>query len=158
MPVLHMMQIIKSQSKEIDELKERIRGKNEVIRRQESAFGDIKTQNSDLSMRLQSEMTAKATEQQRVEVDIETFLFCLFLVSSSSSIICHMVRGLPVFNYGMFCCLQLLTREVEAGKEKIAASLEALERNKEVRHAFHLLCTIFCDEDLCVMLFRSSIT
>lgn len=95
-------QMIKSQLKEIDDLREKIRIKNEVIRKQEAVVNDGRAQVADLMARLQNEVKAKETEQQRVEI---------------------------------------LTREAEAGREKIAAGIETIERNKEIMNHLNEMIT-----------------
>ncbi|CAM9813304.1 unnamed protein product, partial [Ectocarpus fasciculatus] len=95
-------QMIKLQLKEIDDLREKIRIKNEVLRKQEAVVGDGRAQIADLNSRLQNEIKAKETEQQRVE---------------------------------------MLTREVESGREKVAAGVETIERNKEIMNHLNEMIT-----------------
>ena len=60
--------MIKAQLQEIDDLREKIRVKNEVIRKQEAFVVDLRAQVSDLASRLQNETDSKLTEQKRVEL------------------------------------------------------------------------------------------
>jgi hypothetical protein len=95
-------QMIKAQLGEIDDLREKVRVKSDVIRKQEAAISDLRAQTADIAVRLQNESNNKATEQQRVE---------------------------------------LLTKEVEAGREKVQASLDTLERNKEIMNHLNEMIT-----------------
>lgn len=57
------MQIIRANAKEIEDLREKIRNKNDVIRKQENASNDLRGQLGEFRVRLKAEEDARAADR-----------------------------------------------------------------------------------------------